>query len=339
MSSHSAIHRAARLLVCTVAAVGAALGLTGVAAAESDMKLLKTYEPVLVFHPNEQFRPTKVQSFVADSELERFVGTSQSQLPLDPFWTVVDSDPGPGDLGSLAPGIYRLDQVGCSAAAPLAGRDCYAAAWAESGGGDAEYGRVVRTDTRVVLQYWLFYYDNPLLLPPTPFGTFWQSHEGDWELVNVILDADGQPLEAAYSQHCSGQRKAWAGVEKRDETHPVAYVGLGSHANFFAPGAGPLGLIPLSPLCIPAVIPPLPFLQIADQVLAGPTTKTSIHKIEGMPWSEFAGRWGESEYFFTPIALGPVPAGTAVPFGLAPASPPFQASWNVNTVLGWPLAP
>ncbi len=39
------------------------------------------------------------------------------------------------------------------------------------------YGRVVRTDTRIVLQYWLFYYDNPLLLPPTPVGTFWQSHE------------------------------------------------------------------------------------------------------------------------------------------------------------------
>lgn len=339
MSTHVAIHRASALLVLTVAALVAALGLSGVAAAAPDTQLLKTYEPVLVFHPDEKFRPTKVQSFVDDSELERFVGTSQSQLPLDPFWTVVDPDPEPGELGSLAPGIYRLDQVGCSAAAPLAGRDCYAAAWAEGSGGDAVYGRVVRTDTQIVLQYWLFYYDNPLLLPATPFGTFWQSHEGDWELVNVILDASGEPQQAAYSQHCSGQRKAWAGVEKRDETHPVAYVGLGSHANYFAPGTGALGLISLSPLCIPPFVPPLPFLQIADQVLAGPTTRTSTHKIEGMPWSEFTGRWGESEYFFTPIALGPVPAGTAVPFGLAPASPPFQASWNVNTVLGWPLAP
>jgi len=28
-----------------------------------------------------------------------------------------------------------------------------------------------------------------------------------------------------------------------------------------------------------------------------------------------------------------------LPIGLAPASPPFQANWNVQTVLGWPPAP
>lgn len=322
-----------RIVIVAVAALAACLAWAGGAAAEPDKELLKTYEPVLVFHPNEQLRPTKVQSFVADSELERFVGASQQQLPLDAYWTVVDPDPEPGELGSLAPGVYRLDQVGCHAYAPLADAACYAAAWAEGSGGDAVYGRVVHTDTRIVLQYWLFYYDNPLLLPPTPFGTFWQSHEGDWELVNVILDASGKPQQAAYSQHCSGQRRVWDDVEVRDGTHPVAYVALGSHANYFEPS----GLVPIT--CIPSFVPPLAFLQIADQVVAGPTTKTSIHKIEGTEWSEFPGRWGESEYFFTPIALGPVPAGTALPFGLGPASPPFQANWNVNTVLGWPLAP
>jgi hypothetical protein len=334
--------RAARLLLCTIAAFSAVLAAAGVAAAEDDLpdgQLLKTYEPVLVFHPNEQLRPTKVQSFVADSELERFVGSSAQQLPLDQFWTVVDPDPEPGELGSLAPGVYRLDQIGCHANAPLADAACYAAAWAGGSGGDAVYGRVVHTETRIVLQYWLFYYDNPLLLPPTPFGTFWQSHEGDWELVNVILDASGEPQEVAYSQHCSGQRRAWddPNLEIRDGTHPVAYVALGSHANYFAPGAGPLGLVPIT--CIPSFVPPLPFLQIADQVLAGPTVETTIHRIEGMEWSELPGFWGESEYFFTPIALGPVPAGTAVPFGTGPASPPLQANWNVNTVLAWPPAP
>ena len=52
----------------------------------------------------------------------------------------------------------------------------------------------------------------------------------------------------------------------------------------------------------------------------------------------FGGRWGESEYFFTPIPLGPLPAG-AVPVGLAPASPANQQNWQAQTVLGWPLAP
>ena len=93
---------------------------TGASTADNsapDAKLLSTYQPVLVFHPNELFRPTKVQSFVEDSELERFVGASPAQLPLDAFWTVVDPDPEPGELPAPAPGVfYRLDQIGCEAA-------------------------------------------------------------------------------------------------------------------------------------------------------------------------------------------------------------------------------
>ena len=320
-------------VVVALAALAACLGWAGNAAAgQPDHQLLKTYEPVLVFHPNEQLRPTKVQSFVADSELERFTGASAQQVPLDAFWTVVDPDPEPGELGSLAPGLYRLNQVGCHAAATLADAACYAAAWAEGGGGDAVYGRVVRTETQIVLQYWLFYYDNPLLLPPSPFGTFWQSHEGDWELVNVILDASGDPQQVAYSQHCSGQRRAWdsSRVEIREGTHPVSYVALGSHANYFEP----LGFVPIT--CLPPGVPPLPF--VLDQVAAGPTTQTSIHQIEGMPWAEFPGYWGESEYFFTPVPFPPFPAG-ALPFGHAPSSPPFQANWDVDTVLSWPVLP
>lgn len=340
------------LLVLLALALGAPGGAGAAGGGTPDARLLQTYQPVLVFHPGELFRPTKVQSFVADSELERFVGTNLAQLPLDAFWTVVDPDPEPGDLPQPTPGVfYRLDQVGCEADAPLAGNACYAAAWQEGSGGDAVYGRVARTESQTVLQYWLFYYDNPLLLPPTPVGTFWQSHEGDWELVNVILDENEQPAEAAYSQHCTGQRKAWAGVEKSGGTHPVAYVALGSHANYFAPGAGSLGAIPIPTACIPPpivpILPSLPFLQVVDQVVDGSAVgavvgppgsglpAATIHAIEGMNWSTFGGRWGESEYFFTPIPLGPIPAG-AVPVGLAPASPANQASWNVQVVLNWP---
>ena len=243
--------------VAVAALVVLALAIAGPGAAHrgtSDQQLLSMYQPVLVFHPGEKFRPAKVGTFVQDSELEKFVGSSPQQLPLDAFWSVVDADPDANELPPPTPGVfYRLDQTGCEADAALAGRDCYAAAAARDRRADI-YGRAVRTGTRIVLQYWLFYYDNPLILPPTPVGTFWQSHEGDWELVNVVLDSDETPLEAAYSQHCSGQRKAWSGVTKSPSgsTHPVAYVALGSHANYFAPGAGSLGSIPINPACIPA---------------------------------------------------------------------------------------
>ena len=361
LTTHRSRRRHAVALATTAALATLSLvGSTRAGAAPEvtpDSVLLDRHQPIIVFHPAEPFRPTKVQSFVEDSELERFIGTSPSQLPLDAFWSVVNPDPEPGGLPGNSPGaLYRLDQVGCSAAAPLAGRSCYASAWAEGAGGHAVYGRVVRTETRVLLQYWLFYYDNPLLLPPTVVGTFSQSHEGDWEVVNVVLDGSEEPLEAAYSQHCSGQRKPWADVEKSgsEGTHPVAYVALGSHANYFARGAGPLGVIPINPACIPpavlAVLPPA-FLQIVvDQVLDGRTAgavvgphgsgtePATIHRIEGAPWSGFGGRWGESEYFFTPIPLGPIPAGAA-PVGLAPASPANQTNWNIQTILGWPMVP
>jgi hypothetical protein len=327
-------------------------------AASPDAELLRLYQPVLVLHPAELFQPTKIQSFVADSELERFTGTNASQLPLDRYWTVVDPQPGPGELPASTPGVfYRLNQVGCSPAATLAGETCYANAWASGNGGDAVYGRLARTADRIVLQYWLFYYDDSLLLPPTPFGIFWQSHEGDWEVVNVVLDQNEQPLEAAYSQHCTGERMPWAQVEKSpaDSTHPVVYVALGSHANYFTPGAGPLGLIPIPASCIPAavrsVLPSLPFLKVDDQVLGrsaggaavGPPGGTgvepaTIHPIEGTAWSTFGGFWGESEYFSTPIPLGPFPAG-AFPLGVAPASPANQPQWNPQVILSWPAAP
>ncbi|MBD0329972.1 MAG: hypothetical protein ICV64_07705 [Thermoleophilia bacterium] len=348
------VHR----LISVLAVALAALAVSSTAAAATpDAKLLRTYQPVLVFHPAESFRPTKVQAFIEDSELERFTGSVPAQLPLDQFWTPHDDDPGPGTLGNLGPGLFRLDQQSCSAAAALGGLACYAAASADDGGA-AMYGRVVRTGDHTVLQYWLFYYHNPLVLPLTPVGPFWQSHEGDWESVHVILDASEQPVQAAYSQHCSGQRRAWADVEKRPagSTHPVAYVGLGSHASFFAPGAGPLGAVPIDPTCIPpavlAALPSLPFLQVGDQVVdgtsvgavAGPpgsdAAAATIHRIEGAPWAEFNGFWGESEYFFTPITLGPVPGGTAVPVGVAPATPPLQTGkWNATSIFTWPVAP
>ena len=358
MSSILSVTRA--LAVAVAVAAVALLQPTGAGAATRtpDALLLDSYQPVLVFHPSEPFRPAKVQSFIEHSVLERFVGTSVAQLPYDPYWTVVDADPEPGELPPPTPGaFYRLNESTCEPDAALAGRDCYADAASVGGGGAAVYGRVARTDSYVVLQYWLFYYDNPLVLPATPFGSFWQSHEGDWELVNVVLSASEQPLAAAYSQHCSGQTMAWAGVQKSPpaSTHPVAYVALGSHANYFAAGAGPLGEVAINPSCVPGAVrqalPALPFLHVTDQVVDGSAVgavvgppasgvqPATIHPIDGTAWSSFGGRWGESEYFYTPIPIGPVPGGTALPVGLAPASPAYHTTWNIDSVLDWPAAP
>ncbi len=102
------------------------------------------------------------------------------------------------------------------------------------------YGRVIRQEGWIALQYWFFY----------PFNN-WRSgffgvndHEADWELVCVYLseaDADQRgPEWVAYSSHeFSGDdlRRRWDDpeVEKLGE-HPVIYAGAGSHASYFSKG-------------------------------------------------------------------------------------------------------
>ena len=61
-----------------------------------------------------------------------------------------------------------------------------------------------------------------------------QAHEGDWEMVTVLV-RNGRPVTVGYSQHCTGERRPWAAVERwQGSTHPVVYVAAGSHANLFA---------------------------------------------------------------------------------------------------------
>ena len=88
-----------------------------------------------------------------------------------------------------------------------------------------------------VLQYWFLY----------PYND-WASHgghndhEGDWEVIYVFLDDHDQARHVAYSKHVTipflyGPSTAvWADVEKVAGTHPVVYVGCGSHASYIEKG-------------------------------------------------------------------------------------------------------
>jgi hypothetical protein len=94
------------------------------------------------------------------------------------------------------------------------------------------YGRVVPNiaDGGWILQYWLFYYDNP--------KTYWTrgQHEGDWEMIQVHLGPDLAPTFATYAQHGWGEKCAWPSVELTDSGRPVVYVAEGSHASYFSSG-------------------------------------------------------------------------------------------------------
>jgi hypothetical protein len=315
--------RAAAVALCL-----AALAPSGQAQAGTpDAQLLRMYQPVTRFDPEERFRPTSVQSFLADADLERFIAGT---------WVVADSDPEPGDLPGPGTGIWRLNQDSCTPTLPLGGLSCYAGAWDEGSGSSVVYGRVARTAGRIVLQYWYFYYDNTYSYRYPPSDFIWQAHEGDWEVVNVVLSDEGEPLLVGYSQHCLGERRDWQQTPRWDDTHPIVYVGVGSHANFFSPGVHPINLSCLPPAAIQFFLSqglPLPAdVASAGAPQAGQDVTRIAHVDDDVPnWIAFPGFWGELEYFHAP-GIG------TLPFGTSPIGPAYHAVWQdpLATLATWP---
>jgi hypothetical protein len=317
-----------------LAAAVVVLFAPGMARAEKvDNRLLETYQPVTHLDPVEQFRPASVQSFVADADLERLDAGS---------WAVVDPDPEPGELPGPGTGTWRLNQDSCVPTLPLGGLECYAAAGAEGDGASVVYGRVARPPGAIVLQYWYFYYDNTYsyVYPPSDF--IWQAHEGDWEVVNVVLSEDEQPRFVGYSQHCLGEGRDWASTQlSRLDTHPIVYVAAGSHANYFLAGSHPIDTDCLPPQAIAFLQAnhlPLPVDRSFDGgEVAGPReaggTFTHIRAIEdGHPsWVAFPGFWGELQYVHAPPPIG------TFPFGTSPEGPAYHAVWTdpLGTMAGW----
>lgn len=308
-----------------------ALALAGAAEAASPSRLLAKYQPVTIFHPGEEFRPIPVEAFVHDSNLEA------ANSPTD--WTVINPNPTAESLPTASPPAWRLNQRACFAGALLGDIACYVAGAADEPG-RVVYGRVARPGTRIVLQYWLFYYDDVYRYPFLPLGAIWQSHEGDWEVVNVVLSKESRtPLFVGYSQHCSGETRPW-NETPRVSGHPKVYVALGSHANYFEPG-----LHEIDQGCLPAQVIaffqqaglPLPEDVAAEGPAAGPAglglESVGIQRVtpDEPTWIQYPGFWGEFGYFHAPAPIG------TVPFGTSPVGPALHGVWQhpLATLATW----
>ena len=284
-------------------------------AAPSPATLLARHVPILVLHPAEQVRPTSVDGFLADSDLQRRTASG---------WERAD---GPLPAGGAD---QRLDQRACRAIDGPAATSCYVASEAAHRAGPVVYGAALRRGGRIELQYWVWY-PWDAYSPTVPPGELWQVHEGDWESVAVIVDLLGRPLAVGYSQHGKGVRRDWATAPKRT-THPLAYVALGSHANY--PTAGTQRLDP-------RVVDPL-FVSVIRQNGQAPVDHTGRGRVvhpslvrvtaTSPSWMAFAGGFGEESYLH-------VSGGQPQPYsGTGPKGPAFHAQWRrpVAEVMSWP---
>lgn len=140
---------------------------------------------------------------------------------------------------------------------------------------------------KLALQYWFYY----------AFDSFNNSHESDWEMIQLTFNADtveqalrqDQPAMLSYAQHSGGENAGWTDDNVTVENgHPVTYPAQGSHADYFQSavwlawaenGAGfgcdqsqeELTRVTLNPIVVPRNIDP-----------NGP-----------FAWLLFQGRWGE----------------------------------------------
>lgn len=109
---------------------------------------------------------------------------------------------------------------------------------------DHIYGRPVHggpnaqwdlNDGKLWLQYWFWYFHNEFGVPGAG------EHFGDWEMIQVGLDANYRPDVVTYATHENGFSCNWDVVAHGDS--PQVYVALGSHASYAHPDDTPLEIL------------------------------------------------------------------------------------------------
>jgi hypothetical protein len=276
---------------------------------DEKLELLGQFAPVLHFDALERWRPGPVDRYlehcmVLDEREQRLTGT--------PPATAAMSEHGgkpKARLNPLVDGPGLDDQLRSNEVLSAFGADQGLA------GAGVAYGRVVPEGGGLFLQYWLFYADNPCVLPPG-------RHDGDWELVQVRVERTGDGFEATevtLAEHGKPvTKKVEATVAKRG---PEVFVAVDSHACYFKSGAQPM--LPLSDICQPAEdggVKP----DVVPFPLAG----------DGKDWADWSGRWGMDGAAGTRVALRLGLKNTPsilrrLNFGAgeSPPSPVLQNSW------------
>jgi hypothetical protein len=152
---------------------------------------------------------------------------------------------------------------------------------------------------KLALQYWFFY----------PFNDFNNTHEGDWEMIQLLFDArDAEealaedPIEVGYSAHEGAERATWDDerLEIVGGTHPVVYPAAGSHANKYGPALWLGSSAEAGVGCDDTRGPHVELTPTAKTIPADPAAAD-----EAFPWIAFEGRWGELQKAFFNGPTGP----------------------------------
>ena len=146
---------------------------------------------------------------------------------------------------------------------------------------DVAYGRVARDGAQRWLQYWLFFAFNGQDRGIVRTGR----HEGDWEMVQLRLAADGRPDAATFTQHSSTAACSWDALEHDVRGGVRVYVANASHALY--PRRG---------------VHDRPFPDPNDEARGGEVVVPEVRAVTAARprWMRWDGRWGDSRASFVP---------------------------------------
>lgn len=289
---------AAALLIVSAAAVWTPAGAMARQAPAAEAELARTYAPVVELpdppdacEAGEPYEPTDIDLLMGNDE-----------IALRGPWDTTSIVAVAPTAARLARGLrgYHLDFPG-DALRP----GCTYEEWSSRLRRQAPpttYARVVAeagVPGKLALQYWFFYV----------FNDWNNTHEGDWEMIQIVFDADTPrqalargPTEVGYSQHSSAERADW-GDEKLElvgGTHPVVYPAAGSQANFFG---SELYLMRSEEEGVGCDDTTGPHTSVRPVVDAVPTARADY--LAAYPWLGFEGRWGEKQASVFNGPLGP----------------------------------
>jgi RsiW-degrading membrane proteinase PrsW (M82 family) len=292
-----------------------------------DAELARLYAPVLYFHPAELFRPQSVDVMVNTARLRQ---ARRNWLDVNVLPHVSISDLFDYHDDSYALDAWYGDEGASDYKNYSAHRAYYQAVLSPEAAGPpiVAYAHIVRDEDpqHTTIQYWLFYYYND----------WFNKHEGDWEMVQVVLSAAGEPEWVVLSQHHGGTRRPWGAAQIEKGTHPAVYVALGSHANYFwgdetYPNGQTIGNARLEIMdrtgIAGRIVPDVILIPNREEVEADPAG------CRGLEWLPFAGHWGElapQSDFSGP--LGPADKGDQWerPYAWGMAQPLDADTWYTN---------
>jgi hypothetical protein len=249
------------ILLVVLATFGVVLqsGSVHAISVSEENSLAAKYAPTLQFSSSERTYPCNIEFFVSRCNLNLSSGTSQTLILANGTFTapVLASYVGPSYFLDNTVGTIHDDRI-------INDYQNSADEWTNT-----IYWHIGYSGNKIYIQYWMFYVFNE--------GTF-NNHEGDWEMVQVVLGTTEQAESVGFSQHNNGVSAAWSDADKSGDS-VISYVAKGSHANYLRSFQGKLG-----------------FAQ--DVVDSGGQRLTAndyqlVRLNDSLGWTSFSGRWGD----------------------------------------------